>query len=120
VATPRKIEAQEQEIVCRWLDAHRLVYFSVPNGAQLGGNRFAQIAKLKKTGLKVGVPDLIIVTPVESEFVGVALEMKRDSKSQPSDEQDEWLLCLAKCGWCSIVGHGADDAIEKIRKVYRI
>lgn len=51
-------EEREQAVVCRWLDINGIQYFAVPNG---GARSKATAGKLKATGVKPGIPDIIIV-----------------------------------------------------------
>ena len=125
-------EAQEQEQLCKWLTAKNVCYFAVPNG----GLRLKRTgAQLKKQGVKAGVPDLLIIDHpnmvVDGEivkFVGVALELKRQSerpkelaedlRDQPfkgaSESQRAWLNRFSKRGWISFVAYGALDAMLKL------
>jgi hypothetical protein len=73
-------EAQEQEVLCRWLDLMRVEYFAVPNG---GSRHFLEGKNLKKQGVKKGVSDLVIFTKSQILFI----EMKRTKKSVTSKEQ---------------------------------
>ena len=125
-------EAQEQEQLCKWLTAKGVCYFAVPNG----GLRLKRTGlQLKKQGVKAGVPDLLIIDHpnmvVDGEtvrFVGVALELKRQSerpkeladdlRDQPfkgaTEAQRAWLNKFSKRGWISFVAYGALDAMLKL------
>ena len=125
-------EAKEQEQLCKWLTAKGVCYFAVPNG----GLRLKRTgAQLKKQGVKAGVPDLLIIDHpnmvVDGEtvrFVGVALELKRQSerpkemaddlRDQPfkgaSEKQRDWLNKFNRRGWISFVAYGALDAMLKL------
>jgi VRR-NUC domain len=112
-------EHQEQATVCDWLRAHRVVYFAVPNG----GSRSAVAgARLRRIGLKAGVPDLVILSApakgwVSESFRGVAVEMKRAKGGVVSPLQDVWLEQMKACGWATAVAHGADAAIEFLKSL---
>lgn len=97
------------------LNGYRTVH--VPNGATLGGTRkqrSIQMANLKRDGLCVGFPDLIVFGPERIGFIEVKLEGQYASDEQMEVEQ--WLtawghpyaVCrsledipetLAKWGW---------------------
>lgn len=123
-------EEREQAVVCRWLDINGIQYFAVPNG---GARSKATAGKLKATGVKPGIPDIIIVDkptrcpgaadpsrhnharlvcPLLS--VGLALEMKRQIGGRLSPEQREWIQTLEALGWTTIVANGANSAIEQL------
>jgi hypothetical protein len=72
------------------------------------------MAKLKAQGLRAGVPDLLIFTPppIHPSAVGVALELKRESGSKPSESQLWWLEQLEKRGWACSVRYGDVDAVR--------
>ena len=111
-------EMSEQIIVVRALRQAGILFASVPNG----GRRDAREARmLKASGVVAGVPDLLIFTrpPLQPEKCGVALEMKR-SNGKPSNiskAQAEWLDRLEKIGWVCLVGYGAQNAFEGLRKM---
>jgi hypothetical protein len=119
-------EHQEQAAVVEWLRAHGIDFFSVPNGASLAGDsrgRARQMAKLKAEGLTPGVPDLIITTPRwrsdGAHVVVTAIEMKRRRGGKVSKEQRAWIDKHEKLlGWCVVVCHGAEDAIDFLRRVF--
>ena len=107
-------EDEEQRTVADWLDAHGVLWFHVPNG---GFRHIATAMRLKKLGLKAGVPDIIIVDRpgmVENGklYVGAAIEMKRRRGGMVSPEQNEWLLSLEQRGWKCKVAKGSDEAIK--------
>lgn len=110
-------EHAEQVAVCNWFDKTHpgIVYFAVPNGANLGGTdnqRFGQINKLKAEGLQPGCPDLIIAA-ARGGYHACALEMK-SLKGKLSENQEQFLARLEEAGWYTIVGIGADDAIQSL------
>jgi hypothetical protein len=114
-------EADEQALVAQWLDYHGVTYTATANGAMLGGStrgaRFAQWRKLMRSGVKRGVPDLLIFQPPPARegVVGVALEMKRGDKAKTSPEQKWWIGRLLDCGWIAEVAYGANDAISILK-----
>lgn len=111
-------EMSEQIIVVRALRQAGIVFAAIPNG----GRRDAREARmLKASGVVAGVPDLLIFTrpPLYPEKCGVALEMKR-SNGKPSDiskSQARWMEALDDIGWMCLVGYGAQNAIEGLRKM---
>jgi len=93
-------------------EARRLLWCHVPNG----GNRSPITgARLKLLGTKRGVPDILIFDPPPlSDYVGMAVELKRKSGGRVSEEQAEWILKLHRVGWAAKVCHGFDDAKQAI------
>jgi len=58
-------ESRIQAELCRYLSATGLLFFSVPNEA-IGGGRKASLrmARFKAMGLRPGVADLVIISPL--------------------------------------------------------
>lgn len=104
-------ELSEQIALARVLDCARLTWCHVPNG---GYRSTREAVSLRQSGVKAGVPDVLLFTPSSGAPRGVALELKR-SKGAVRDEQREWLMALAACGWATVVAYGADDAVAQLR-----
>ena len=105
----------------RWFDLSfpelRGRLFAVPNGAHLAGTvgqRCAKMNRAKAEGLRVGVPDLLLLTPRHG-FHGLAIEMKRIKGSKVDAEQIEWLEWLNSQGYMAVLCKGADAAMETIK-----
>ena len=49
-----------QNAICKYLDMRKVCYWSVPNGGSRKGGAI-EGARLKKTGVKSGVPDITVV-----------------------------------------------------------
>lgn len=93
--------------------------FAIPNGAKLPykkdkrGRRYSPEAmKLKKEGLRSGVPDVCL--PVARQgFHGLFVEMKIKG-NRPSDAQKEYIAQLNMQGYAVVVAYGWDAAREAI------
>ena len=108
-------EATEQAKIVRRLRHARILFCHVPNGLEVTERAKRNLAR---QGLRPGVPDLLIFTPPPGRpgAVGTALEMKTTARgSALRENQKEWLANLSGCGWATIVGWGAEDALEKLR-----
>ena len=110
-------EWQEQVMLCRWLDAHRIVFYAVPNG---GSRKNAYEGhRLKQAGLKAGVPDIVIpVTTLSgARFCpGVVIELKRRKGGKLTAQQRAWLDYFKSQSWLALVANGADEAISKLQE----
>ena len=107
-------EHDEQVAVCQYLDLLGVVYCAVPNG----GHRHIGVAKkLKAEGVKAGVPDLLLFSPV-LDYRGVAIEMKDVKNGSVSPAQREFHKRMRLCGWLVEVCRGSDEAIELINQLY--
>ena len=111
-------EDQEQITVMSW--AHRVKFkdgrlsdylFHIPNG---GSRNINEATKLKKMGVKAGVPDLQLIVP-NGEVHGLWIELKaQKGKLQPS--QQIMIQRLEAQGYLCKVCFGADEAINEIKK----
>ena len=75
------------------------------------------MAKLKKIGLKVGVPDVFIDIPVEP-FHGLRIEMKRVRGSETSEDQLEWQRKLLANGYQAVIAKGFLEARAAVVKYF--
>lgn len=83
----------------------------VPNGGKRGKT---EAARLKRMGVKPGVPDLCL--PVaRGGYHGLYVEMKRRDGGRVSSEQRAWLAALHAGGYCALVAEGHEQAIAAIR-----
>jgi hypothetical protein len=108
-------EHEEQKSFCEWMDAKRILYFSVPNGVVFGGMSSQAIARyrayLRAEGLQRGAPDLVIVDPVPGSRVHVVVEMK-SLTGKESPEQRAFLDEMEARGWKVLIAHGRDEAVR--------
>lgn len=122
-AAPIPSEYQEQAAVIEWWSAYaptkgidvRLL-MSIPNGSFLAGDaqkRGIQMRRLKATGLRVGVPDLLLAV-TRPYFSGLWMEMKRRD-GKPSPDQVEMIDLLRRQDYNAVICLGANEAIRAIR-----
>lgn len=109
-------EEQEQAAVMEWAmlmekQAPELaLLYHCPNGAD---RHPAVAAKLKKQGVKPGVPDLFL--PVARGTAhGLYIEMKRQKGGRVSEDQKAWMEALTQQGYVCVVAHGAEEACDVI------
>ena len=112
---PIPLEIEEQKMYTDWLDMNNIMYFAVPNVVTLAKNLRTVGQKVnfwrmrKKEGIKKGVPDLVVFLPDQILFV----EMKRQKRSYPSDEQKKWIENINLFGYAyAQVTKGGQQAIE--------
>jgi len=118
------LEDQYQERVFQWAAENeerepRLKFlFAVPNG---GHRNIIVAAKLKRQGVKRGVPDIFL--PVQRLWLeehpevfcsGLWIEMKA-GKNKPSHQQMEWIDFLRKHGYRVVICWSAEEAIREIQ-----
>jgi len=104
-------EDSEQIKVCVALDKLGLLYYAVPNGGRRG---YFEACKLKRTGVKAGVPDICIAEP-RSPYYGLYLELKRVKGGVVSPEQKNWIEQLRARGYRAEICRGADEAMAVIK-----
>lgn len=110
-------EASEQIVLFQWVDVMKRArpelerLFHIPNERKCTP---AQGAKLKRMGVKSGVPDLCL--PVARKgYHGLWIEMKA-RKGRVNDRQREWIEALRQEGYLATVCYGAREAIEVLGK----
>jgi len=131
-APPKPTEAQEQAALIDWFDHYakrhaidpRLL-FAIPNGAVLAGDarrRAMQMTKLKRTGLRPGIPDLFLAGHKRDaagrnvEWYGLFIEMKRKGeKVRHGSAQQAIGEKLITQGYMVAECAGADDAMKVIK-----
>lgn len=109
-------EAQEQAILVSWLRNRGYMFFSVANEAI--GRSKAQMARLVRTGLTAGVPDIVIVDPPNIEdgcYFVVCIEMKKKG-GRVSPAQKKWHVEALRRGWKTFVSYSAKEAIAIVEK----
>ena len=109
-------EEEEQAAVMEWTalmakqHPELRLLFHIPNGSD---RHPAVAAKLKRQGVKPGVPDLFL--PVaRGGFHGLWIEMKRRKGGRVSDEQKQWIADLEGEMYRCCVAHGAEEACDML------
>ena len=109
-------EAQTQRAIANVLDRLNICWCHVPNEGKrnkIAGNM------LRASGLKSGVPDILIFSPAPNkpQAKGTAIELKRTKGGKVSDNQKKWLEKLDKCGWHTAVCRGYGETIRELEKL---
>ena len=106
-------ESGEQQALVDWANAmiatgkYPDLYwlFAIPNG---GLRNKATAIKLKREGVRAGVPDLCLPIP-RRNYHGLFIELKV-GRRQPSEQQGEWIRHLMRKGYRVCVAYGFEDA----------
>lgn len=111
----KRSESTEQIAVINWCDTYSIKYpelkmiFHIPNGGQ---RNKIEAARLKREGVKAGVPDLFL--PISRQgYNGLFIEMKYES-NKATEKQKEWLKKLNREGFKAIVCNGFEEAVSEI------
>lgn len=115
---PQVSEDAEQAALFEWAALKQSQFpelallFHVPNG----GKRDAITAcKLKRQGVKAGVPDLVL--PVaRGGYHGLFIELKRKDGGAASKEQEKWIIALEAQGYSAGVCHGWESAAHVLQR----
>lgn len=113
-------EHAEQCEIAAVLRYAQIFFTALPNG---GKRNVITGAKLKREGVVAGAPDILIFErpPNAPQYVGTALEMKREKGSSTSPEQLEFHEKLRAQGWLVIIAKGAEVARRELAAVgYRV
>lgn len=111
-------ESQEQMALMTWCEWHKDIYpelewiHHIPNG---GRRDKTTGARLKKEGVKAGVPDLCLPVPMRG-YHGLYIEMKQIAGGSVSPNQKRWLKHLNDSGYYAVIAHGWREAAEIIKK----
>ena len=114
------LEDQEQQCFIEWCEYMASTYeglnliYAIPNG---GSRNQLEAVKLKRTGVKAGVPDLCLPVARKGKH-GLYIEMKRKEGGRVSELQKEWLEKLSGQGYETAVCHGMDEAIKVVESYY--
>lgn len=111
-------EDDEQAAVMEWavLMEKQLPELSLLFHIANGGYRHpATASRMKKLGVKAGVPDLFLPVP-RGGFHGLWVEMKRRKGGKVSPEQKAWMASLEGEMYRCEVAHGAEEACDFIYK----
>jgi hypothetical protein len=107
-----KFKEDDLQMSCaRYLDYSKLLWCHV------GNERRTSIqagVRLKKKGVKKGVPDILIFEP-RGNYNGLAIELKI-KPNKTSKEQKQWLDNLTKKGWLTDVCYSFDEFEQLITK----
>ena len=111
-------EQDHQIELARRLDNAGLIWTATANG---GKRDKKTAATLKRTGVKAGVPDILIFTPPPNGHgVGFAIELKRPAKGKmqkgrASLHQKTWLENLRGLKWRAEIAYGYEHALDLLR-----
>lgn len=112
-----KSEGTEQEAIVSWCYYHEIQYpvlkwiYHCPNG---GKRNTQEAAKLKRQGVKAGVPDLHL--PVAcGQYIGLYIELKY-AKGTITPTQREWLKAMQEAGHYTCACYGYENAIKVIEE----
>lgn len=95
-------EHQTQVAFFKWADTQRFPGIELLHACPNGGHRHPAVAaKLKKEGVKPGVPD-VSWGVARGGFIGLAIEFKY-ADGNPSEEQRKRITKMQEAGWCVAV-----------------
>lgn len=113
----KSTESIEQQTLIQWAKMQTAVYpeldllYHIPNG---GKRNIATATRLKKEGVKAGVPDLCLPVP-RGKWHGLYIEMK-EQNGKVSKNQEWWIKKLQEQGYYVAVCYGWEEAKETILK----
>ena len=111
----RFLEDDLQMAVAKYLDFQGIFWCHVANERNTS---FVKGARLKKKGVKSGVPDCLIFEP-RGLYAGLAIELKI-KPNKVSLNQKEWLTRLNNNKWSAHKAYSFDEAKEIIDNYLKI
>lgn len=115
------LERVEQARFVDWLELQGLLFSATAQSTYT--TSWNQKRLNHTTGLRKGVPDMLVIIPPERAVDGLGrvifCEMKRQRSGVVSPEQRQWIAALNAVGGTvdAFIAHGADEAIEEIARV---
>ena len=110
-------EGQQQIALIKWFkyQYQGKIIFAIPNGAMLGGNKYALMRKMKQEGLLPGASDLFIPIP-KGNYCGLFIEMKNLGATvcKVSEDQKWFLDEMRIAGYAAEWAAGFDKAKDII------
>ena len=85
---------------------------AIPNG---GKRHIVTATKLKREGVKAGIPDLFLPEPMAPNWHGLYIEVKKKG-GKVSKPQKSCMDYLQSIGYMTCVVYSLDDAIREIEK----
>lgn len=113
---PAPLEHQIQSAYVEWtlLNTARFpalaLGFAVPNAAR---RSYRLAARMKKEGLRSGVPDFVIPAP-RGKHAGLMIEFKRPGE-KPTDAQKAYMALAETEGWLCVVCTTTEAAVNVTR-----
>ncbi|MCJ8343315.1 MAG: VRR-NUC domain-containing protein [Cetobacterium sp.] len=113
----KRSEETEQITLIDWCNINTCKYpelkliYHIPNGGKRGKS---EAVRLKRGGVKKGVPDLCLPVP-RKNYHGLYIEMKFGN-GRTSKDQKEWILNLNNQGYKAVVCNGFEEAKEVIER----
>lgn len=110
-------ESEEQQALFTWAEyeKHNIpeleLLYHIPNG---GKRNAREAARLKREGVKSGVPDINLPIP-RGMYYGLWVEMKSE-KGKPTKSQEKWIKSLRDWGHYVAVCHNWEEAKNEIIK----
>jgi len=117
----RGTEDSLQIALAKYLDSLGVLWFHPANERQLSirvnknGTTYSPLGvKLKKKGVKSGVPDIILLEP-RGIYHALFLELKV-GKNKTTPNQKKWIAELNKRNYLTIVSYSLDESLTIIKK----
>ena len=113
---PVPSEEEEQVTLFNWAKMQEGKYpelklmFHIPNG---GLRSKTEAARLKKQGVKAGVPDICLPCAKCGRH-GLFIELKKLTGGRTSKEQKAWIAALENAGYAASVCCGWKEAVRTI------
>ena len=105
---PPPLESTEQELLFAWVSSREAAYpelkmlHHIPNG---GMRNKREAARLKKQGVKPGVPDICLPVP-RGQYHGLYIELKRVRQGRETEAQTAWIAALNEQGYYACTCYG--------------
>jgi hypothetical protein len=110
---PLPSEENEQATFVQWLELKGIPFSAIPNSTYT--TSWKQKNKNTRTGLRPGLPDLLLVLPYSCL---VFIEMKKRKGGVVSEHQARWIETLNTVPNCqAYIAKGSDEAIAIVERL---
>jgi hypothetical protein len=110
---PLPSEEIEQATFVQWLELKGIPFSAIPNSTYT--TSWKQKAKNTRTGLRPGLPDLLLVLPYSCL---VFIEMKKQKRGVVSPAQQQWIETLNTVpNVQAYICYGSDEAIAVVTRL---
>lgn len=97
-------------LMCNSFHVPEICLFAIPNG---GLRNIIIAAKMKREGVRSGIPDLFLACP-RKDYHGLFIEMKKPKGGRVSDSQKTAIKVLEYNKYKTAVCHGWEQAKQEI------
>jgi hypothetical protein len=111
-------EYDEQCLLVEYLELKNLKFSKIAQ--ETWAKNWGVIMKNKKSGVRKGVPDMLVIIPGKEKDKLIFIEMKKKKGNVATQEQKEWQCALNRCeGVRSYICFGFEESKEVVDSILK-